>query len=51
MWQRLLITIPAAIVDLWLHAYLFVIIAASFMTWGVLTAALLLALFGERWGW
>lgn len=50
-WQRLLIELPADIVDLWIRTYVVLMALAAVVTICMLAIALLLALCGIRWGW
>jgi hypothetical protein len=49
--RRFLIDIPAKLFDLWLFAYQAVLVAMVLAAMISVTAILVLALFGVRWGW
>lgn len=51
MLRWLLLDLPAAIVTLWFRAYYLLIALVTIITVSILLIALVLALFGVRWGW
>lgn len=46
-----LIDVPAGIVTIWYRMYVVILAIASIISVGCVTAMLLLAAFGIRWGW